>query len=1241
MKRERRARKKKALQSVNPNRSTDFQRRCGRIAALINQYQAPDVYKALFVSDLWLPNVSSQVKHALAWVVAIASPRDAFTGKKAFRSYADFRQFLSDLYSLLPDLPSVEDYVPESDWGEIRYNWKGTIRGIFYGGAVERTPDFITAFELAHGDSDSACSDMDHALQAQDHFLQLIPASLAGPSSQIRPGHIEIPQEAFWEACVEALASFVQLPETQRISNRLVMQQGVTQIPDNLGQFIDWVMTGAALTGFAVEIDGTRVPVALRNAASTVIDHWSSSCGAAIHERIGDFAFKRFPDVIPGPTHIVTRHRRLPSLYSAAVLGGEKPLLIISLRENELHQIPSIHAELRQALSTRDWALQRVGQSGAIMIVGDSGPPTNLNNLTVLVILNRVWSAFGSVSVPRTTFRVLSLPDFVTIFDSVHDIDELNRFWEFLDENQAVSPYIGPSDQFAAFRDSDSILVDGAVQPSLLMLDPHWGSNWRHRELSKFWELAPPVFPDRPDTAWRVESIGDVCTLSARNQAAVATSITINGCTAQFLFSAEVRALESRDHRILDLLIECLPDSLAKRREQLEGSVGLHFGHVLTVIKVDPNAAASLNPHSHADQPLFSDWQLLSADENRELVVSVTANLQAVVRQLEEAIDSKFEVETLAAWLEGLATLIQVRQPPGVLAAIRNTASQRPRFTLETRERTVDVPDTPHPATPNPAHYKAARRDLAVTFKDLGIQEGRYELAEAKPLINAARDEFRARLHREISTFDRDSLIRFCIQQIEQLTARYDLSSMRFQISLNHEVSYDRTDALADAHNQFVQDSRNYRYLLECGLSLPAKGAQPANDELVVPLVARIDWLLVLYGAGDVLHYGIDVAGLEITHSFVPNVFYSRKLEQNENDFRQESAGFKLGLGLKAEDEVSPLRIDDPKWEELNAALATDGGVSLRDLMSVMHILQRWPSVIGDGELAFLYSASQNELVSTMVDSAENLTQSAAERVLDMITIEPDKIRRLLGKSTTEDDVPIWEHNKRSHRYMIRPLIKDRDGRLIWGAASVDRSRRVWQQTLSNGYLPAEFDWPAVRSVVRDVKQAQEKELEAVAAGIASRHTPYFLKGIDFKDRYSNKGFEDVGDFDVLAYWPNKGAWLAIECKYNQPAFCLKDARRLRDRMFGDTHRRGQLFKIHRRQSFLEGNLELLRELLGWPSAIADKAPTVFSAYVSREIHWWMRSPPYPVSCNFVRVDALDDFLSSTWPATDVRRPPG
>ena len=295
----------------------------------------------------------------------------------------------------------------------------------------------------------------------------------------------------------------------------------------------------------------------------------------------------------------------------------------------------------------------------------------------------------------------------------------------------------------------------------------------------------------------------------------------------------------------------------------------------------------------------------------------------------------------------------------------------------------------------------------------------------------------------------------------------------------------------------------------------------------------------------------------------------------------------------------------------------------------------------GDGELAFLYSASQNELVSTMVDSAENLTQSAAERVLDMITIEPDKIRRLLGKSTTEDDVPIWEHNKRSHRYMIRPLIKDRDGRLIWGAASVDRSRRVWQQTLSNGYLPAEFDWPAVRSVVRDVKQAQEKELEAVAAGIASRHTPYFLKGIDFKDRYSNKGFEDVGDFDVLAYWPNKGAWLAIECKYNQPAFCLKDARRLRDRMFGDTHRRGQLFKIHRRQSFLEGNLELLRELLGWPSAIADKAPTVFSAYVSREIHWWMRSPPYPVSCNFVRVDALDDFLSSTWPATDVRRPPG
>ena len=84
---------------------------------------------------------------------------------------------------------------------------------------------------------------------------------------------------------------------------------------------------------------------------------------------------------------------------------------------------------------------------------------------------------------------------------------------------------------------------------------------------------------------------------------------------------------------------------------------------------------------------------------------------------------------------------------------------------------------------------------------------------------------------------------------------------------------------------------------------------------------------------------------------------------------------------------------------------------------------------------------------------------------------------------------------------------------------------------------------------------------------------------MDFKYRFPRKGFEDVGDFDVLAYWPDGNRWLLGECTTNP--FCIKDARRLRDRIFGGGSEVGQFVKIERRRQFFLGNINLIRQLLG------------------------------------------------------------
>jgi hypothetical protein len=243
--------------------------------------------------------------------------------------------------------------------------------------------------------------------------------------------------------------------------------------------------------------------------------------------------------------------------------------------------------------------------------------------------------------------------------------------------------------------------------------------------------------------------------------------------------------------------------------------------------------------------------------------------------------------------------------------------------------------------------------------------------------------------------------------------------------------------------------------------------------------------------------------------------------------------------------------------------------------------------------------------------------------------LDPSGIRRLLGKSTVEGDVPLWEHNKRGDRYTIKPLIRDERGNLAWGAATVERSARIWRQTLVNGYMPADFNWPNVRGVVRNIKLGLEKKLETTAATILARATPYVKEGIDFKYRFLAEGFDDVGDFDGLAYWPAMNLWVSVECKYNQPAFCVKDARRLRDRIFGTPENREQFAKIERRRMFLHANFDRIRLALGWPTPTLGVPPHVHELYMSRDIYWWMRNPPYPVPTQFVRVDGLDGWLRS------------
>jgi len=279
--------------------------------------------------------------------------------------------------------------------------------------------------------------------------------------------------------------------------------------------------------------------------------------------------------------------------------------------------------------------------------------------------------------------------------------------------------------------------------------------------------------------------------------------------------------------------------------------------------------------------------------------------------------------------------------------------------------------------------------------------------------------------------------------------------------------------------------------------------------------------------------------------------------------------------------------------------------------------------------LAWSYEGSKADVLATLnAHVPVPVLPSEVEAALNFLTLDANRVCLLAGVDKETDDVPIWEHRKRLHRYGIRPVLRVGQDRLLWGAAAAHRAFGIWNGTFSDGYPPADFGCPEIEAVAEAIKKNIEHDLEMRAVEVFGRHLTYVEHGVDFHRRFKREGFEDVGDFDVLAYQPEDNRWFMVECKYNKPAFCIKDMRRLREDVFGKTPTTGQLAKIARRRAFLETHAARLLELLKWPAAHVVEQ-RIEDLYVCPRIFSFMRRPPRPVLTQFVRLGKLDALVRS------------
>jgi hypothetical protein len=1213
------------------------------LEAMFTAYSAEDIILTLGVSDLWLPNIASQVKHFFAFGIFAAIAPDRFNSNSRIENYDAFCNVLKRIHEILPTFPTLEDYVPESDWGEVRSHWQGKSLRLFYGSALERVPDFVEAFRLTNADKPLALEDMYTAILLQDRILTSIDRSLVGDASNISSGHIEIPSAPFWQVCREALRSVGRsFSDHTQVSPELILDLGKLEFPKSLSAFGDAVMDGNVLPGLFVRTGKALIPVAPRSAVINIVDFWGRRAQAApfrghrsLTQQVSDFLASRidYRSISPGPCWIRDGHRRVQAPFAAVLRGGPGFYFVVIWSRENLDRLPTIEAELLDLVtSSPNWGIQLDGASHGFQFRHVDGSGLKPDEIVMLAVLPQESTSVAMYEIPQTrSAHVLPIADLVSIFDSIEDLSEFDRFWAYIKENRSAirSSFLSLADIFAAFRYSHGVLIDGAIQPDLVMLDPHGGSNWRYEELAKFWSMAPACFPDDDPRGWMIEFGEDgVLSLNSKAKPVQTWATTVAGCTLLFVHRMQLD-LDRLDIRVLGIFAHCVADAIYRRRGDIETAEMFRRHRIIVEVRANTAALASEPLVEGSDIPMLQGWeQIDGGGDDASVSVCVSVNLSHVLVHFEEPADDSFEISCACSILDGVAAFLGEPLDVVRIQKMQSAPPGRPRFALIRSQRTVDVPDFLDPQKLRPAMFKLARKDIAVIFKENSVEPGRYELAEAKRVIDLARNAFRDQLHRQIARFNKDRVLSYCIAQHDAWTAEFHRTRDRLQHSLKHEVSYDRSHAFAEAQRKFTNESRNFRFLLECCLSLTSTdNVEPAEDD-ILQLVAHVDWLLVLYGASDVLHNGIEAGGIEIDDQFVPRVFYADERADQEGAFSREQANYGLGIDLDPNVDAMPLGADDGSKASLDKAFLDDAQFSFSHMMDALSVLMQWQSFNGRSDFQLCYRATKAEIVEALCSFIEGISADEANKIITFLTLNRTEIRRLIGKHVDEGDVPIWEHNKRGGRYTIKPLVPADQDLLAWGAASAQKARSIWAGNITSGYLPADFDWPSVQGQVRAVKQAFEKGLERQTSEIVSNYAPFVVSGIDFKRRFPKEKFDDVGDFDVLAYWPQEGKWLVGECKYNQPPFCLKDARRLRERIFGIPPDRGQFSKIGRRRVFLAANIDRLRELLNWPAPVQTTAVSVDELYISKEIYWWLRFPPYEVPTQFVRIDYLSAWLT-------------
>ena len=1181
-----------------------------------------------------------------------------FSKKNRIKSYEDFKKFCETLYGAVPDFPFMEDYVPEIDWGDVKFHHREKNYKIFYGCEIENIYDFLELFTVLHSRHDkeyaditgrSPMNELELCLKLQDHIIISLNTQPDPNSVDIASGHIEVPHEEFWKEASEFYSDFKPAGNMKKFAEQMSTDWG--NLPEELlqkGKFEQAVSTGRMLPHMFLRIRDRFYPILPRRFPYILFNQWGSiirkfyykldkksSYIVKINEELYKFVLQRFneKDFFPFVCALTTDDKLHEVLFLFAFLSCDKIILVYITPPAINPQMVADHLEevtpkIKEALSLISGKPNRL----ALALKGEIIECSRLIKPELLVVTPLVSTEAVAISCPPgLPGKQTSLDQFLALVDEIDDGDNLARFFDFLDEIEKIAgnPIASLLDKYAEYKYSLGIMIEGALEPDFVLLGSHGGSDYRFRSLKNFWEKYPDVDFSVHPRSWKVARETD-SRIDLESKSSVVKMVCSKARNTIVSMTAPFPEMTHNQSLIATTLMWC-----AEHYLQLYENVKKHQffrTHDQLHVIFFPSPLIKRKEFKHL-QNLYPGKNLWKADiielKPGLFGIRLVFNTEKLTKDLEKVKSNQIELDLLKEMLFQLNTATPDSNFPEIETALNKLVGQDAKCVrISRQEKPVAFPELVRPCKPGPLHFKVARKRLAQIAKDTGFIEDNYAHEEAKVKLNTLKRALITEINREVKALNYKKTLPFLIGQIDAFTNEIELQRFMIKGAGGLEVEYDRAETLNIQEGSYVRNYRNCQYLIEKLVQLRPEGKEELGSEKFKYLLEIVGILRALQDYSDHLHYGVAEMRMSVRHDLVIELHQEETMEEKAREFGEERMQIRLGQRGNSEDGILfPENVLENFLDDLNNAFFEDFGFKFENMFKVLRLLANWPRYRNNEEEATFYSATIDEIIETSLHGFQDLTRNEIQLIIDFLTLRSEDILRVLDQPEECPDIPVWEIIKRPARYTLRPLVLIADY-YHWGAHSTNKSCIVWTAGVGNGNLPVDVQGNTTRKVLEEIRSLFGKSLTNKTHEIVSRYTQYTRKNAKLHkiDREAGHPLE-LGDYDNLAFFPDKNAVLNIECKSIPQVHCIKDAKRLRETIFGvSTKKKGYLAQVEVRQEYLHKNLESIARDLGWPVDLKN-LPRVVAVFLTQDSDWWTKYPPRNVNAEFVQIKLLGDFI--------------